>query len=265
MFILRKLLFICFGFILSFPCEAKVIETAHIADVMPFISEESWFLVDLDNTLFEAKQALGHANWFYDEMQARMQKGMARDDAIRDVYPEWIKTQRVCPVKPLEEQFIFEILALQEKSVVVMGFTHRQPLAAEVTLHQIRSLGIDFTKTAPNKETFTIPSATPTLYTHGVLFVGDYNKKGDIFLPFLQMIQKNPVKVVFIDDKRKNVEELEQALAPLEVEYIGIHYRAIEYTAPVYSPELAQFQYQFIDKIMSNQAAQALMNQGISE
>lgn len=47
---------------------AKIIETAHIADAIPYIDEETWFLVDLDNTMFESKQALGHANWFYDEI-----------------------------------------------------------------------------------------------------------------------------------------------------------------------------------------------------
>ncbi|MCA9761219.1 MAG: DUF2608 domain-containing protein [Streptococcus sp.] len=76
--------------------EAKIIETAHVADAIQFIDEDAWFLVDLDNTMFEAKQALGHANWFYDEMQQRLQNGMNREEAIRDAYPGWIKTQQVC-------------------------------------------------------------------------------------------------------------------------------------------------------------------------
>lgn len=93
-------------FFLPIITEAKIIETAHIVEVISYIDEDTWFLVDIDNTLFEAKQALGHANWFYDELQKRLERGMSREEAIRDAYPGWIKTQRVCPVKPLEEEFV---------------------------------------------------------------------------------------------------------------------------------------------------------------
>jgi len=252
-----------FFFILTFlfPLlgEAKIIETAHIADAIQFIDEDTWFLVDLDNTMFEAKQALGHANWFYDEMQQRLQNGMSREEAIRDAYPGWIKTQQVCPVKPLEENFVPSLTSLQDRGIIIMGLTHRQPSVAQSTVRQVTSLGFDFTKTAPSKGSFIVPAANPTLYLQGILFVSDYNKKGDVFLPFLSMIKQSPKKVVFIDDKRKNVEELEQALSKHGIEYIGIYYTAIEHVKPVYSREIAEFQYKFLDKIMGNEAAVLLM------
>jgi hypothetical protein len=243
--------------------QAKIVETTHIADAIPYIDEETWFLVDLDNTLFQAKQALGHAHWFYDEVQKRVEKGMSREEAIRDAYPDWIKTQQVCAVIPLEEDFVPSLIALQSRGVVVMGLTHRQPSVAQSTVSQVASLGFDFIKTAPSKDSFVVPAASAALYLQGILFVGDYNKKGDVFPPFLSMIGKSPKKVVFIDDKRKNVEELEQALAKCGIEYIGIHYRAIEQSKPIYSPELAQYQYQFLDRILSNEAASLLMQYGV--
>lgn len=177
-------LFIYFTLLLPLIGEAKIIETAHIADAISYIDKETWFLVDLDNTMFEAKQALGHANWFYDEMQQRLQKGMSREEAIKDAYPGWIKTQAVCPVKPLENDFVPTLLSLQNLGTVIMGLTHRQPSVANSTIQLVTSLGFDFTKTAPSKDSFTIPATTPTLYLQGILFVGDYNKKGDVFLPF---------------------------------------------------------------------------------
>lgn len=144
-----------------------------------------------------------------------------------------------------------------------MGLTHRQPSVADSTISQVASLGFDFINTAPSQKTFSIAAKSPTLYLNGILFVGDYNKKGDVFLPFLQLVKKDPKKVVFIDDKRKNVEELEQALSSKGVEYIGVHYTAIENVKPVYSREIAEFQYQFLDKIMSNEAALMLMQNGL--
>src|SRR5579862_4236888 len=105
---------------LLFPllCGAKIIETAHIADAAAYIDEDTWFLVDLDNTMFEAKQALGHADWFYDRLEEKLKNGMNREEAIRDLYPDWIKTQRVCPVQPLEENFVPTLIALQNRGIV---------------------------------------------------------------------------------------------------------------------------------------------------
>jgi len=249
--------------LLPFLGEAKIIETAHAADALAYIDKDTWFLVDLDNTMFEGKQALGHANWFYDELDRRMKSGMNRDEAIRDFYPQWVKTQKMCPVKLLEEDFVSNLISLQNQGITVMGLTHRQPLIADSTVRQVNSLGFDFLKTAPSQDSFTVAAANPTLYLQGILFVSDFNKKGDVFMPFLSMIGKTPKKVVFIDDKKKNVEELEQMLSKYSIDYVGVYYTAIDYASPVYVRELAEYQYRFLDKIMSNEAASLLMQHGL--
>lgn len=232
----------------AIPLKASVIETRYVEDVLPFIDEETWFLVDLDNCLFEAAQALGHANWFYDLVQQKMGQGMTREEALNAVYPDWIRTQNICPVKLIEEQFATVLRSLQEKGVAVMGCTHRQPSVAEATFRQVKSLGVDFCQSAPLFQAESaIPSQTPTLYSQGILFVGDYNRKIDIFKSFLFLSGQKPKKVVFIDDKLKNVEELEE-LTQLGIEYQGIHYRAIEYAKPIYSPEAAALQFKLFNE-----------------
>lgn len=204
-----------------------IIETASIANIIPFIDAGSWLLIDLDNTMFEAVQAYGHANWFYEEVHRRQQKGMSREEAIRDTYPQWTKSQQTCAVKPVEEGFISFLTSLQKQGVVTMGLTHRQTCLAESTLRQVDSLGFDFTETAPSKETFVVPASYPTLYTQGILFVGDFNKKSDVFLSFFSPMQKQPKNVIFIDDKKENVEDLKILFSRLEIPYVGIHYTAI--------------------------------------
>jgi Protein of unknown function (DUF2608) len=249
----------CLAFIET---EAKIIETRYIEDVLPLIDDETWFLVDLDNCMFEGAQALGHANWFYDELQQRIQKGMNREEAIADAYPGWVKTQKACKVKPLEDNFVPTLLKLQKRNVTIMGLTHRQTSVVDSTIRQVGSLGFDFSITAPFKECIVVPSKTPTQYFQGILFVGDYNRKIDIFETFLSMIKKTPKKVVFIDDKRKNVEELEN-LVQYGIEYIGIHYTAINHAKLIYDRNIAEFQYKFLDQIMSNEAALLLMENGL--
>lgn len=262
----KKLFYLFISISLPLLGEAKIIETYHIADVMPLIDDDTWVLVDLDNTFFEAKQALGHTLWFFDEVDQRMQKGMSRDDAIRDMYPYWIQTQRITAVQPLEPDFVPSMLALQNRGIIVMGLTARQLSVAGSTARQVNSLGFDFKKTAPSKDSFSVPGENhPGLYFEGILFVSDFNKKGDVLLPFLSIVKQKPKKVVFLDDKKKNVEDLEATLSKEGIEYIGVYYTAIDRVKPVFSREVAQFQFKFLEKIMSNEAAMTLMENKIFE
>lgn len=246
-------------------CEAQIIETPHVADVLPFIDEETWVLVDLDNTLFEAKQALGHTFWFFDEVDQLMMQGMERNEAISKLYPLWIQIQNICQVKPIEQELIPALIQLQNKNIIVMGLTHRQHTVSHATLRQIQSLNFDFTVTAPSKETFSILAKHPALYSEGVLFVSDYNKKGEVFIPFLSLINQKPKRIVFLDDKLKNVEDLENSLADTGIEYLGVFYTAIYQTEPIYSRELAQIQLKLLNQIMSNESIISLIQNGFLE
>lgn len=259
-----RLLFSLFILVLPLTTEAKIVETVTIDEIIPFIDDDAWVLVDLDNTTFEGKQALGHTEWFYDKAFRKMrEEGLTLEEATRECYPEWIEIQKVCPVKPVEEAFVPALKLLQQRGIVVMGLTHRQPSLVEPTLRQINSLGLNFLESAPDHTSFSVPSSTPTMYKQGVLFTGEYNKKGETFVRFLSMIDQKPKKIVFIDDKRSHVDEVNKALIPHGVEYLGIHYKAIEHAEKVYFPEVAEFQQKYMNTIMSNEAAMLLMRHGL--
>ncbi|MBA3958478.1 MAG: DUF2608 domain-containing protein [Parachlamydiaceae bacterium] len=255
---MRKWFTIVLLFLIPFSASAKVIETQHIEDIIPFIDDETWVLVDLDNCMFEGAQAFGHANWFYDLLQQKIAAGISREEAIREIYPTWIEAQEICRVKPLDSQFVPILVQLQNKGLVIMGLTHRQLSVAESTSRQVASLGFNFLETAPTQESFKIPANQPALYVNGILFVGDYNKKIDIFKLFLEKINKHPTKIVFIDDKRKNVDELE-VLTKEGIVYTGIHYTAIDHVKPTYIREVAECQSKYFNQILSNEAAQLLI------
>ena len=259
---LRRLLFLGFTF-LPLSSEAKIIETVTIETVIPLMDEATWIVVDLDNTVFEGKQALGHTEWFYDKAYALMDKGMTLEEATRECYPEWIEIQKVCPVKPVEAAFIPALKNAQQQNIVTMGLTHRQPSLADSTIAQLGSLDFSFQPTAPFKNTFVVPSPTRTIYKEGVLFTGEYNKKGEIFIRFLSLIGQKPKKMIFIDDKRSHVEDVERAATEQGIECIGVHFRAIEYAEKVYYPEVAEFQRKILKTIISNEAALLLMQSGL--
>lgn len=132
---LRRLFFLVVVF-LPIISEAKIIETFTIENVIPLVDEETWLVVDLDNTVFEGKQALGHTEWFYDKAYALMKDGMTLEEATRKCYPEWIEIQKVCPVKPIEAAFIPAFRSAQQRKTIIMGLTHRQPTLADSTICQ---------------------------------------------------------------------------------------------------------------------------------
>lgn len=258
-----KLLLCTATSLLPFAAEAEIIQTATVKDIVPYVDNDTWVLVDLDNTTFEGKQALGHTEWFYDNARVLMKDGMTLDEATRECYPEWILVQRICPVKAVEAAFIPELQNFQKQGIVVMGLTHRQPSIADSTIRQVNSLGLSFYDSVPVKDTLVVPSATPTKYDQGILFTGEYNKKGEIFVRFLSMTQQKPKKIVFIDDKRGHVEDVEKAVTDLGIEYTGVHYTAIEHVEKVYDPEVAKFQHKLMYTILSNEAASLLMERGL--
>lgn len=142
-----------------------------------------------------------------------------------------------------------------------MGLTHRQLFIVPETFRQLDSIGVCFQQTAPSKSTFTLSAKQPAFYSQGVLFVDDFNTKGDVFRSFLQYTGQKPKKIVFIDDKKNNVEELAKAALLEEIEYTGVYYTAVEQGMQIYSPELAEYQLKFFNNIMSNEQALQLLLQ----
>lgn len=239
---------------------AQVINTTTIKDAEAYIDEDSWFLVDLDNTLFQAKQALGHTDWFEHEMKERISQGMAKDEAISDFNPHWVESQKICEVIPVEEHTPAFIQKLQNKGYIVMGFTHRPCSVIDSTLRQAQSIGVNFAHSSLLQQDVIIPSKKDqAMHTQGIIFSGSHNSKGEILDALFQMAGKRPKKIVFIDDKDYNISSLENLLKETDIEYVGIHYRGVDNQPKIFHPEIAKVQFDYMNKIISNEMAMSLL------
>jgi len=94
----------------------------------------------------------------------------------------------------------------------------------------LKKIGIDFVPVAPFSEPFIFSDLASyrgnySTYVDGILFVnGTTVTKGQALLSFLKHINTKPKKVIFIDDKEDNLINVEEALATLSIEYVGLHY-----------------------------------------
>jgi hypothetical protein len=103
---------------------------------------------------------------------------------------------------------------------------------ADLKIDRLRQFGIDFAHNAPHEALLVFEqlpyerSSYPT-YLNGMLFSAGAGK-GRALVTFLQQVGLQPARVLFVDDRLDNLQDVEQALLQLnpEIEFVGIHYTA---------------------------------------
>ena len=85
------------------------------------------------------------------------------------------------------------------------------------------------------------------------------NNKGDVLKLFLAKAKVKPAKAVFIDDKKKNVESVDQALASMGIECDCIRYGFLDEKVKKFDPAIADVEYEFFGKILDDASARAIL------
>ena len=245
-----RFLMLLFAAIISLQLHAKIIEIGNFRNVLPHIDGETLLILDLDNTIMEPEDYLGSDQWFTALLSHFMEnEKMGIHQALAIVVPKYNEAHKTATVKPVEQTTIEVISKLQNKNVAIMGMTARGDDCIPFALKQLKSINVDLEKTCVYKNRIpklNLPHASE--YKSGVLFC-TCNSKGDALVEFLNEVKKsnpkfvNPKKIVFIDDKEKNVKAIEDAANKLGIKFTGIRYgfldekvKAVELTADMLAP-----------------------------
>lgn len=106
----------------------------------------------------------------------------------------------------------------------------------------LQKFGIDFSASAPFPEPiifYDLPTyrGNHSVFTKGILFANGYTcPKGDVLVQFLQVAAQCPQRIVFIDDRKENLQNVEQALQKYDpsIQFEGLHYLgAKDYPSPI--------------------------------
>lgn len=127
--------------------------------------------------------------------------------------------QGACPIRPYEPQIIHEI---QQSAGAVLGLTATHPPISEATLKQLAYIGINFTFAAPERPKLAVQPPVP--WEGGVLFLTDFNRKGEIFRRLLEYTHIHPKKIILIDNTREHLIKIEEEVAELSIPFAGFHY-----------------------------------------
>ena len=109
-----------------------------------------------------------------------------------------------------------------------------------VTERQLSSLGIDLRQTSPVHTTFTLQHMPSVLFSKGILFTNGKHK-GEALKEFLRQIGWMPDQIVFLNDKRNQLEEASSRL-PAHTSFLGLRYAVSDAYVSCFDPRIAERQ-----------------------
>lgn len=251
-------------------------ETNSMTEALSGVDSGTLVIFDIDNTIIETVQTVASDQWeeyLHKKYRQELEKtGMSPQAAEKTSkqrsFSEWKQAQKLTEVKPVEPTTPDLIGRLQKKGITVMGLTARPVDMSPTTLKQLASVQVDMGRTGIHKSDVKVDDADEvdfrSQYVGGILFVG-HQKKGPTLVKFLMdKIHYSPKRIVFIDDKKRNVDSVEQALVDLKkripgLEHISYRYGAADATVAAFRPDIAELQFKHISNLLSDPEAQALL------
>lgn len=94
---------------------AKIIEIKHFSESIPYLTKDTIFILDIDDTLLVPKQMLGSDMWFEDRI--KQQKGLSSTEAFEKTLNEWEGIRHFTQMQIVEPGVQKIIEELQKKSI----------------------------------------------------------------------------------------------------------------------------------------------------
>lgn len=143
---------------------------------------------------------------------------------------------------------------LQSKGAKVIALTSFKAVDFADIKHQrynaLRKYGIDFSNAFPRHKDLTLArlnqnGKSPT-FSKGILSNAGIFSKGDVLRAFFEEINWQPKRVIFYDDRLDNIESVQQALHPLNIEFEGFVYTGVKQLPALFDPSVAAYQVQHL-------------------
>lgn len=258
---MRKFLLVLLAFY-AFSLSGKIIETDHFSEISQYMKPHTLIVLDIDDTLLIPVQTLGSDVWFLHRLRLYQSNGLTPHLALDKALAEWEAVRHLTAVKIVEEGSEKIISDLQKQNYCIMGLTTQGLALATRTIHQLLSLNIDLTRTAPSKEDRYFMNGEGVLYRKGALFTAG-SPKGKALFTFLDLIDFHPAQVVFINDKATHLKDVEDEAVARDVPFIGLRYTYSDDRVKNFDKEIADIQWNHstFGHLLSDQAAAELLNE----
>lgn len=222
---------------------AEIIESNHYQDVVKYLTSDTLFVTDLDNTLIRPPQTIGSDQWGTAVQADFAAKGYPKDQVIDMGVGLFALVQMKTKMIPVESETPALLDQIANQGVPTLGLTARPLNIVDRTVAQVKAIGAHLTGFNARKLDLEFGNGT-LAYKGGVLFVGAHNDKGLILKQLLKANHLTMFKrIVYIDDKAHHTQAMEDAFAGSVIEIKAIRYGATDSIVKNYDPVLAQEQF----------------------
>lgn len=239
---------------------AEIREISSFKEIREHLQLPSLLILDIDNTLIFPAQEMGSDQWFHSRIDFYRQRGYSYSEALERALPEWEAIQNITQVK-LVEPYISNFMkeAQEDGSLHVMGMTTRGLALATRTVHQLESVGIQFTKSAPSNEELPFFNSKVILYKKGIFFTSGTHK-GKALKQLLEKLDYRPQNIVFVNDKRGHLRQVEETMEDAGIPFIGLRYGYLDQKVRNFRKDIASVQFEAFQSIMSDIEAEKILN-----
>jgi phosphoserine phosphatase len=238
------------------PLNAVIYETTNVNDMIQHSDERTLVICDLDNTLIEPRQLIGSDQWFCYEIQRRVNAGESSKQACANTIPIYNTIQKITQVNLIDNQAPEVIKELKKYSARVISLTARNYELIAATQRQLKSVGIDFnSQEAPQMQ---LLENDGSIINHNNISYLNGQNKGVYLTKYLELNSLDFDKVVFIDDKRKNLEAVESVVENLGKTFIGLRYAALDEKVKSLDPNIASIQIEIFNSLFNNELTAVL-------
>jgi len=241
--------------------QSTVIDTPHIKDILKYVTPRSLVIWDLDGVVMEPIQALGNDPWAYYEGDKYIARCGDVKKGLQAFWSTWFKVQENVVVKLVDKAFgeVYKKIALRNAKNI--GFTARGIPLIERTKVQLSSIGVDLEKNSwsPKKEL----SSDLFRFKYGTLFGAAGCDKGECLKSFFSVTKKQPSKIVFIDDRTKNIASLQKMCKQEKIPFVGIRYGGADESVKNFRKDIVDAQLyvlQKFDKVISDKKAEKMLS-----
>lgn len=213
--------------------ESQVTEIKRLADILPALEESgtrrTLLVLDIDDTLLTSREFFGSDRWY--EWQKSLKPGDAgfvpcKFDIIGLSYEAGTQVlTEDAAARDLVNRIGNDKLLLTARNPGYRGGTIRELLAAGYALPA--TLGKDrdglWFDWRPSPDAAPVPIS----YHDGVMMVTGRDK-GETLLALLRLQSLDYDRVVLVDDGRRNIDQMQAALAKAGIDYHGLWYTRID-------------------------------------
>lgn len=262
---LKKFLFL--QLILYTSLCGDIFKLDHISNVEPFADSETLVFVNLSGTIVQPYCTFTGEQWknyFIEHVNKNVTDSVVAANIVNKLKYKMTKIPR----KLIETNAPKLIASLQEKNITVFGITQKSIVTsyadnfATLLNLNLSQVGFDFSKTLSYATGWTEVLNEPNRFSfiHGVLFC-QKQSVGDALIDFLQQNQKQPSKILVVDNSSNSLKKIEETLIQQNIPFLGLRYTRSDERKRNFDPDIGTIQLLSLlgeNKLLTDEEAEGI-------